>query len=66
MDKNTGSQANRKYKELLDERTKRVMQRDVELQRRNLPIGLDGFDYYQDIDGWFDSEVKKLKKEYGI
>lgn len=66
MDKNVEDLANKEYRELLGKRTKMVMQRDEELKRQNLPVGLDGPNHYQDIDDWFDSEFLKLKKRYGL
>ena len=66
MDKNYESKANKEYKELLRERTYKVMERDRELHDRGLPVGLDGPNYYQDIDDWFDSCVEKIKEKYRI
>ena len=66
VDKNVEDLANKEYRELLGKRTKMVMQRDEELKRQNLPVGLDGPNHYQDIDDWFDSEFLKLKKRYGL
>lgn len=63
VDKNVEDQANKEYRELLSRRTKMVMQRDEELKRKKLPVGLDGPNYYQDIDSWFDAEFLKLKKK---
>lgn len=64
VDKNAEAQANKEYRELLKKRTQMVIERDKDLNKRGLPKGLDGPNYYQDIDDWFDTEVNNLKKKY--
>lgn len=60
------AQANLEYHELLRERTEKVMIRDKELQKKGLPVGLDGPNYYADIQEWFLNELQKIKDKYGI
>ena len=57
-------QANKEYRDLLRQRSEKVMKRDEELQKRGLPQGLDGPDYYKDIDDWFDKKFNELKIKY--
>ena len=64
MNRDSEEQANKEYRDLLRQRSEKVMKRDEELQKRGLPQGLDGPDYYKDIDDWFDEKFNELKKLY--
>ena len=65
MNKNAESKANKEYRNLLRERTNMIIARDKELHEKGIPSGLDGPDYYKDIDEWFDSRVNGIRKKYG-
>lgn len=64
MNRDSEEQANKEYRDLLRQRSEKVMKRDKVLQKRGLPQGLDGPDYYKDIDDWFDKKYNELKKKY--
>ena len=66
VDKETERIVNRQYEELRAERLRRIEIKDRELIQRGLPKGLDGPNYWQDIDDWYDGELNALREKYGI
>lgn len=59
-------QANKEWQELLSENAIRYEKRTKELMQQGIKFGLDGENLYQDINDWFDSELKKIKTKYNI
>ncbi len=65
MDRET-KKADAEYAELRSLCVQKEIQRGKELSEKGILIGLDGPNYYQDIDDWFNEKVSEIKKKYGI
>lgn len=56
--------ANAEWQELLKENTRRFAERMKELKENNVPNSLDGTNYFQDIEEWFQKETLAIQKKY--
>lgn len=59
-------EAEKEWKALLDENTRRTDERMKELKAKGIPCHLDGENHFKDIDEWFKNEYKALKEKYHI
>lgn len=66
VDRETKKKADAEYAELRSLCVQKEIQRGKELSEKGILIGLDGPNYYQDIDDWFNEKVSEIKKKYGI
>ncbi len=62
-----GRKADREFRELISKRIDMDEQVSRELDEKGIMTGLDGeYDYYKSNKEWFNREVEKLRKKYGI
>ena len=66
VDEKTREEAEREFQKLTALYIPKEVQREKELSEKGLLIGLDGPNFFKDIQDWHRKEVEKLKEKYGI
>ena len=66
MDNKRREEMEREFQKLTSMYVQKEIQREKELSEKGLLVGLDGPNYFKDIQDWHRREVKKLRDKYGM
>jgi len=66
VDNKRREEVEKEFQKLTSMYVQKEIQREKELSEKGLIVGLDGTNYFKDIQEWHRREVNKLKDKYGI
>lgn len=66
VDNKRREEAEKEFQKLTSVYVQKEIQREKELSEKGLSVGLDGPNFFKDIQEWHRREVEKLKDKYGI
>lgn len=66
VDKKRKEEAEKEFQKLTSMYVQKEIEREKELAEKGLLVGLDGPNYFKDIQEWHHKEVEKLKEKFDI